>query len=244
MARPSQLEPRIAAILDPTVHASCSLPSPWCLGWWPARCSSGWPRNNRRPDRPRPCRQTRRKWLPSLIAVCGRCSRTASGSHKGRSATEEAARFPEIGQYFDAGSVGDWKTRRPAAAVSSRDDDALLQVYWLAAWASRFWKPGWPMNCSRPGVRITSWSSATPSSDPFRTGSIYFGGTDAGRGIVTALSGSPADADPFFILTQNALADTVYLQHLRDRTTGESRCRIRTITSGPCSEYFQDAIAA
>ena len=38
-------------------------------------------------------------------------------------------------------------------------------------------------------------------------GSIYFGGTDPGRGLVTALCESHAQAKPFFTLTQNALAE-------------------------------------
>src|SRR5262249_17931563 len=46
-------------------------------------------------------------------------------------------------------------------------------------------------------------------------GSIYFGGTDPGRGLITAMSRSHAEADPFFTLTQNALADSRYLDYLR-----------------------------
>jgi hypothetical protein len=46
-------------------------------------------------------------------------------------------------------------------------------------------------------------------------GSIYFGGTDPGRFIVTALQKSHVNGDPFFTLTQNALADGTYLQYLR-----------------------------
>jgi hypothetical protein len=47
-------------------------------------------------------------------------------------------------------------------------------------------------------------------------GSIYFGGTDAGRFLVTALSRSHVNADPFFTLTQNALVDVrSYLRYAR-----------------------------
>ena len=46
-------------------------------------------------------------------------------------------------------------------------------------------------------------------------GSIYFGGTDAGRELVTALCRSQPEADPFFTLTQNGLADPTYLDYLR-----------------------------
>jgi beta-lactamase regulating signal transducer with metallopeptidase domain len=46
-------------------------------------------------------------------------------------------------------------------------------------------------------------------------GSIYFGGTDPGRGVPTAFSKSQVNGDPFFTLTQNALADGSYLDYLR-----------------------------
>lgn len=47
-------------------------------------------------------------------------------------------------------------------------------------------------------------------------GSIYFGGTDPGRGLPTALSDSHADGKPFFTITQNALADGRYLDYIRE----------------------------
>ena len=46
-------------------------------------------------------------------------------------------------------------------------------------------------------------------------GSVYFGGTDEGRFVVTAMSQSHADGRPFFTLTQNGLADLQYLKYLR-----------------------------
>jgi beta-lactamase regulating signal transducer with metallopeptidase domain len=46
-------------------------------------------------------------------------------------------------------------------------------------------------------------------------GSLYFGGTDPGRGLVTAFCRSHPEADPFFTLTQNALADNTYREYLR-----------------------------
>jgi hypothetical protein len=46
-------------------------------------------------------------------------------------------------------------------------------------------------------------------------GSIYFGGTDNGRFLITAMQKSQVDGDPFFTLTQNALADGTYLDYLR-----------------------------
>ncbi|MCI0536003.1 MAG: hypothetical protein L0Z50_12325 [Verrucomicrobiales bacterium] len=47
-------------------------------------------------------------------------------------------------------------------------------------------------------------------------GSIYFAGTDPGRYLVTGLSRSHVNANPFFTVTQNALADSrSYLRYLR-----------------------------
>ena len=46
-------------------------------------------------------------------------------------------------------------------------------------------------------------------------GSIYFGGTDPGRGLVSALCESLEQAKPFYIMTQNALVDNRYLDYLR-----------------------------
>jgi hypothetical protein len=46
-------------------------------------------------------------------------------------------------------------------------------------------------------------------------GSIYFGGTDPGRGLVTALCQSQIKGQPFYTVTQNALAGAMYLDYLR-----------------------------
>lgn len=46
-------------------------------------------------------------------------------------------------------------------------------------------------------------------------GSIYFGGTDPGCFIVTAMQQSQVEGEPFFSLTQNALADGSYLDYAR-----------------------------
>jgi hypothetical protein len=57
--------------------------------------------------------------------------------------------------------------------------------------------------------------------DSIPPGSIYFGGTDPGRFIVTALQKSHVNGDPFFTLTQNALADGSYLDYLRSMYDGK-----------------------
>ncbi|MBI5385891.1 MAG: M56 family metallopeptidase [Verrucomicrobia bacterium] len=72
-------------------------------------------------------------------------------------------------------------------------------------------------------------------------GSIYIGGTDPGRGLPTAFSKSQIDGDPFFTVTQNALADGTYLEYLR-RTYGGKIYTPTAEDSQRCfSEYLADA---
>ena len=74
-------------------------------------------------------------------------------------------------------------------------------------------------------------------------GSIYFGGTDPGRGLITAFCRSQPEADPFFTLTQNALADSAYLQYLR-RMYGETLSLPSEEDSQKAfSDYCADALA-
>jgi beta-lactamase regulating signal transducer with metallopeptidase domain len=69
-------------------------------------------------------------------------------------------------------------------------------------------------------------------------GSVYFGGTDPGRGLVTAFCRSQPEADPFFTLTQNALADGSYLDYLR-RVYGD---RLSLPTEEDSQKAFNDYI--
>ena len=67
-------------------------------------------------------------------------------------------------------------------------------------------------------------------------GSIYFGGADPGRFVVTALMESHADGKPFFMLSQNPLADVTYLHYLRAMYGG----KIYTPTDEDLQKSFQD----
>jgi hypothetical protein len=67
-------------------------------------------------------------------------------------------------------------------------------------------------------------------------GSIYFGGSDPGRWTVTALQTSQVKGDPFFTLTQNAMADPTYLDYLRSMYGG----KIYIPTADDSQKCFQD----
>lgn len=67
--------------------------------------------------------------------------------------------------------------------------------------------------------------------DAIPPGAIYFGGTDAGRFVITAFQA--VGPKPFFVLTQNALADGAYMNHLRSQY-GQKRGPAWTQAVGGC----------
>lgn len=70
-------------------------------------------------------------------------------------------------------------------------------------------------------------------------GSVYFGGTDPGRGLVTALCQSHEDGDPFFTLTQNGLTDGTYLKYVEE-IYGE---KLKVATDDDSQRAFQEYLA-
>ena len=77
--------------------------------------------------------------------------------------------------------------------------------------------------------------------DTIPTNSIYFGGTDPGRFVITALSQSHREGRPFFTLTQNALADGRYLDYLRQMYGGRIYIPSATDSQNAFQEYLRDA---
>jgi beta-lactamase regulating signal transducer with metallopeptidase domain len=135
---------------------------------------------------------------------------------------------PEFQLFFDAATGGDWQT------VNKMDDSFKLRH-------PQYERKGVPVDIR---LRASYWSTVLEIclaydhishcdpkytqiavNDMFQSiasGSIYFGGTDPGRGLPTAFSKSHVNADPFYTVTQNALADGTYLEYLRN-TYGERR---------------------
>jgi tetratricopeptide (TPR) repeat protein len=124
---------------------------------------------------------------------------------------------PIVWSFFDAAQKGDWETasnqfRRIEAATGRQGGDA---------WISReIWGPmhdtfgAYDQFHLWPPQLLHRFGDTLRQNIP--AGSIYFGGTDAGRFIISALSTSHSEGHPFFTLTQNALADASYLDYLRD----------------------------
>ncbi len=74
-------------------------------------------------------------------------------------------------------------------------------------------------------------------------GSIYFGGTDPGRFAITLGSKSHEKADPFFTITQTALADGSYLQYLRELYGNKIYISTEEDRGRAFSNYYSEAKA-
>jgi hypothetical protein len=125
---------------------------------------------------------------------------------------------PEVWPYFEAGIKGDWQSatnlwvairQRSGQYGGTTRDDSLRNV----------WSPiletdlAWEQFANWKEKYVLAYGNDIIKSIP--PGSIYIGGTDPGRGVITAMSESHAEGKPFFTITQNALADGTYLDYLR-----------------------------
>jgi hypothetical protein len=126
-----------------------------------------------------------------------------------------------VWSFFDAVRVDDWETSTNLAA-------RIESIGRIQATNSESMSPGlataiWPTISETIGAyeQFHEWDnkllhrfgSNVVSSIP--KGSIYFGGTDPGRFLISALSESHQEGIPFFTITQNQLVDGRYLEYLR-----------------------------
>lgn len=125
---------------------------------------------------------------------------------------------PEVWPYFEAGIQGDWATatnlwvamRRRAHQYEGAQPDASLDKVWSPILETDL---AWEEFAHWSQKYVLAYGNDIIKSIP--PGSIYFGGTDPGRGLVTAMTESHSKGKPFLTLTQNALADGTYLDYLR-----------------------------
>jgi beta-lactamase regulating signal transducer with metallopeptidase domain len=156
--------------------------------------------------------------------------------------------FPEVESYFAAGKKGDWKTvdglwtnffrRRGHQYERNKDtvDDArLVTPYWqtiIETWGA------W--DCmDKIGPKYTQIvADETISSIP--PGSIYLGGTDPGRFLISAMCQSQSEGDPFFTITQNAMADPRYLDYVRLMYGGKIQIPNREAYNTAINDFHAD----
>ena len=126
---------------------------------------------------------------------------------------------PEIWEYYQAAEKGDWSTvtnlywtlrKRTGQYEGSTNDPTVGTPVWQTVLETAC--ACYPFAEGEKKYAVAFAKDIINSIPP---GSIYFGGTDPGRALITAFSKSHENADPFFTLTQNALADARYLTYLR-----------------------------
>ena len=128
-----------------------------------------------------------------------------------------------VWRFFDAVRVDDWETatnifNRISAAShryeKSTNDDALSPVLGTLLWPPLSESYGAYENFHGwNNLWLHRFGKEIIGSIP--PGSIYFGGTDPGRFVISALCESQVAGKPFFTLTQNQLADQTYLDYLQ-----------------------------
>jgi hypothetical protein len=153
---------------------------------------------------------------------------------------------PGFAPYFAAAQRGDWlavsnqfkdlANHAPQYQHSGTNDARLTGTAWAAV--AEIWGA---LDAFAQGNEKYSALYANDIIESIPPGSIYFGGTDEGRFVVTAMQKSQVDGDPFFTLTQNALADGSYLDYLRSMY-GETIYIPSREDSQECfNEYSDDA---
>jgi len=147
----------------------------------------------------------------------------------------------EFKTFFAAAEEGDWlavsnafedfRKHAPQYEHSGKTDERLHGTAWEAV--KEIWGAFYFFGS---GDEKYSAAYANDIINSIPPGSIYFGGTDSGRFLITAMQKSHVNGDPFFTLTQNALADSTYLEYLR----GMYGSKIYTPTDEDSRKCLQD----
>ena len=153
--------------------------------------------------------------------------------------------LPTALNYFDAAKKGDWvqafdlyrEVKEFLQNSSASEDQAALDSTTRAA--AREVQLALEQFIEGEPKYALAFGNDIVKSIP--RGSIYFGGTDPGRGLVTALCASHEKADPFFTLTQRALADGGYLTYLRTMYGGKIYTPTAKDSEGAFKKYVDDA---
>ena len=124
---------------------------------------------------------------------------------------------PEMWAFFEAGAQADWATTRKLWAelhprsgqYAGVSDESVRNLVWAPVLEARL---AYECFTAMDMKFVEIFGHDTIAAIP--KGAIYFGGTDPGRGVITAFVKSHPGADPFFVLTQNGLADSLYLKFL------------------------------
>ena len=146
----------------------------------------------------------------------------------------------EIEQFFDALEAGEWaEIDRQWTALSKRSaqyegstHSPELDPFWCAvldAYGVAEQAHDWPAQ------ELLDYGNAILSS--LRPGMVYIGGTDNGRWIPELLN-ETSDGERHVIITQNALADSRYLEYVSELYAD----RLNTISQQDSKQAFQEYV--
>jgi hypothetical protein len=152
-----------------------------------------------------------------------------------------AAVPPEVWKMFAAASSGDWKSTTNLLELiktnyhSSASHRLAPEVWFRVQDVGGFCE----LMSSNDLKFIHLFADEVFKVVP--PGSIYFGGTDPGRFVITALSLSHEQGKPFFTLTQNQLVDSEYLTYVHGLYRQEVKLPDQPMVKQAFDEYLADA---
>ena len=158
--------------------------------------------------------------------------------------TSELTPTKDVWRYFEAGKQGNWTKatnlwqalRARAHQYEGTKADARIDAVWSPILETDL---AWEEFANWREKNVLAYGNDIIHSIP--PGAIYFGGTDPGRGVITAMSEAHASGKPFFTLTQNALADNTYLDYLRKMYGAQLNLPAKADSEKAFADYVADA---
>jgi hypothetical protein len=153
---------------------------------------------------------------------------------------------PEVWKFFAAGKTGDWQGVADLYSVMAKGAYQFQNETYDKRLETMAWQPVNEsfrayQQCARGDSRyVIQYAEEILKSMP--AGSIYFGGTDAGRWLPTLFSKSHEKAEPCFVLTQNQLSDGLYLGYLRSMYGGRIQIPSDDDAARAYNETMSDAV--
>jgi len=206
------------------------------------------------------CFQRGRICFALVMVLCGRRGEgavnkpdadVASFIASKRKQTENTARemgvsLPaEVVKMFEAAARADWQSTSNLFNTIAEQYKPEAQNNAAKALAPEIWYPVQEVGgfCGLLAFRDPKFIRlfAEDTFNVIPPGSVYFGGTDPGRFIITALSSSHADGKPCFTITQNQLVATNYLEYLRGMYGSRLKLPDGEMRKQAMDEYFADA---